>query len=211
MLPTRSRACAPRLWTFPPGARTLSHVQAPSDSGSPDISMRLRTGSTCAWSRSSTSSNGKILASGCGNARIAVPRGTNSWISSPFRPDGSTVFLHRTPHPGLGVSPKHRTAAAKSSAGMPGQIRPSPSLAFGITRKGPPGWPPSRSLAMTRPTLTPQAGLFAGLVVQDLAEASSAWRAGRRSGSPSQAFRRAGIPGLLSAASLEWAGEAAFW
>src|SRR5207253_517719 len=41
--------------------------------------------------------------------------------------------------------------------------------------------------------------------------APSAWRARRRPSSPWQTFRRAGLPRLLSAASLEWAGEAAFW
>ena len=41
--------------------------------------------------------------------------------------------------------------------------------------------------------------------------APSAWRARRRSSSPSPAFRRAGIPRLRLAASLEWAGEAVFW
>ena len=39
------------------------------------------------------------------------------------------------------------------------------------------------------------------------AEHAAHWRPS----SPSPAFRRGGIPGLLLAASLEWAGEAAFW
>src|SRR6202030_184752 len=40
--------------------------------------------------------------------------------------------------------------------------------------------------------------------------ASLAWRARRRPSSLSRAFRRAGIPGFLPTASLEWAGEALF-